>query len=123
MAGPPRRWIAPSTPPPPSRDEFAALTTASTRCAVMSPVSRVIFMADTAFHVGWRPLTSMAPGPPLAGRWPAAGVARLVARGRGPGWRRGVGAGLLAGVAGCRLAWWSPARGGRGGGGAGRRWA
>src|SRR5690606_17803546 len=40
MAGPPRRWIAPSTPPPPSSVEFAALTTASTACSVMSPRSR-----------------------------------------------------------------------------------
>src|SRR6516165_8940163 len=53
MAGPPRRWIAPSTPPPPSRDELAALTTASTRCAVMSPVSRVILMA-CGFHDSWQ---------------------------------------------------------------------
>jgi hypothetical protein len=28
IAGPPTRWIAPSTPPPPSNDEFAALTIA-----------------------------------------------------------------------------------------------
>jgi len=37
IAGPPLRWIAPSTPPPPSNDEFAALTIASTVCAVTSP--------------------------------------------------------------------------------------
>ena len=37
IAGPPLRWIAPSTPPPPSSEELAALTTASTRCSVMSP--------------------------------------------------------------------------------------
>src|SRR3954447_1432318 len=35
--GPPAWWIAPSTPPPPSRLEFAALTIASTACSVMSP--------------------------------------------------------------------------------------
>jgi hypothetical protein len=34
--GPAARWIAPSTPPPPSSDEFAALTMASTRSVVMS---------------------------------------------------------------------------------------
>src|SRR6185437_5186883 len=34
--GPAARWIAPSTPPPPSSDEFAALTIASTRSVVMS---------------------------------------------------------------------------------------
>src|SRR5262245_42263467 len=37
ISGPPARWIAPSTPPPPSRLEFAALTIASTRCCVISP--------------------------------------------------------------------------------------
>ena len=36
-AGPPARWIAPSTPPPPRIARLAALTTASTSCAVMSP--------------------------------------------------------------------------------------
>src|SRR5689334_4642320 len=37
IAGPPLRWMAPSTPPPPSRVSFAALTIASTFCSVMSP--------------------------------------------------------------------------------------
>ena len=37
IAGPPARWIAPSTPPPPSSELLAALTIASTACAVMSP--------------------------------------------------------------------------------------
>src|SRR5665648_794010 len=36
-AGPAAAWIAPSTPPPPSSEEFAALTMASTRSVVMSP--------------------------------------------------------------------------------------
>src|ERR1700742_2759423 len=35
-SGPAARWIAPSTPPPPSSDEFAALTMASTARVVMS---------------------------------------------------------------------------------------
>ena len=35
--GPPARWMAPSTPPPPSSDSLAALTIASTTCSVMSP--------------------------------------------------------------------------------------
>src|SRR5690606_12079540 len=35
--GPAARWIAPSTPPPPSSDGLAALTIASTASAVMSP--------------------------------------------------------------------------------------
>ena len=37
ISGPPSRWIAPSTPPPPTRREFAALTIASVSCRVMSP--------------------------------------------------------------------------------------
>src|SRR4051812_13705361 len=37
MLGPPARWIAPSTPPPPANRLFAALTMASTSCCVMSP--------------------------------------------------------------------------------------
>src|SRR5215211_2530872 len=37
IAGPPVRWIAPSTPPPPSREVLAALTIASTETFVMSP--------------------------------------------------------------------------------------
>src|SRR5687768_18232252 len=36
ICGPPIRWIAPSTPPPPSSVELAALTIAITSCAVMS---------------------------------------------------------------------------------------
>jgi hypothetical protein len=43
-SGPAARWIAPSTPPPPSRLEFAALTIASTSSFVMSP--RTIAMRD-----------------------------------------------------------------------------
>jgi hypothetical protein len=35
-SGPAASWIAPSTPPPPSSDEFAALTIASTPSVVMS---------------------------------------------------------------------------------------
>src|SRR5262249_417159 len=35
-SGPAARWIAPSTPPPPSSDSFAALTMASTSSVVMS---------------------------------------------------------------------------------------
>ena len=35
--GPPRRWIAPSTPPPPASAAFPALTIASATNVVMSP--------------------------------------------------------------------------------------
>src|SRR6185312_8591563 len=38
-AGPAARWIAPSTPPPPSRPGLAALTMASTRSVVISAVT------------------------------------------------------------------------------------
>src|SRR5689334_10924714 len=41
IAGPPARWIAPSTPPPPRSDGFAAFTIASTSCSVMSPTTKV----------------------------------------------------------------------------------
>src|SRR4051794_34351248 len=37
MLGPPARWIAPSTPPPPANRLFAAFTMASTSCCVISP--------------------------------------------------------------------------------------
>src|SRR5262245_55474390 len=39
IAGPPARWIAPSTPPPPARWLLAALTMPSTASRVMSPRS------------------------------------------------------------------------------------
>src|SRR5437762_13237299 len=42
MAGPPLRWIAPSTPPPPRSEEFAAFTIASASCSVISPRTRTI---------------------------------------------------------------------------------
>jgi len=35
--GPAARWIAPSTPPPPSKVRLAALTMASSASVVMSP--------------------------------------------------------------------------------------
>src|SRR3954452_5359300 len=42
-SGPAARWIAPSTPPPPSRLEFAALTiTSAPASVVMSPRCRVM---------------------------------------------------------------------------------
>src|SRR5579872_5897773 len=37
MDGPPARWMAPSTPPPPASAELAALTITSARSRVMSP--------------------------------------------------------------------------------------
>src|SRR5262244_100072 len=55
IVGPPRRWIAPSTPPPPSSDELAALTMASARSAVMSPIFRLIFMTLTLLGDPLRP--------------------------------------------------------------------
>src|SRR3954451_4507306 len=39
ISGPPTRWMAPSTPPPPSNEELAALTIASASTSVMSPTS------------------------------------------------------------------------------------
>src|SRR5271157_139564 len=42
MAGPPARWMAPSTPPPPASAELAALTMAPAATRVMSPSFRTI---------------------------------------------------------------------------------
>jgi hypothetical protein len=43
-AGPAASWIAPSTPPPPSKERLAALTITSTFSLVMSPCLIVIFV-------------------------------------------------------------------------------
>src|SRR5215472_9377180 len=43
IADPPARWMAPSTPPPPRSAELAALTMASTRILVISPITRRSF--------------------------------------------------------------------------------
>ena len=55
IAGPPTRWMAPSTPPPPRSDEFAALTIASTACSVMSPCTISIRIDDEQVSGGRRP--------------------------------------------------------------------
>src|SRR5580704_13737586 len=47
-SGPAARWIAPSTPPPPARWLFAALTMASTLTVVMSTRWSVIRPAPTS---------------------------------------------------------------------------
>jgi len=47
---PARRWIAPSTPPPPSKLELAALTIASTARVVMSP-SKIAMRSRTVAMV------------------------------------------------------------------------
>src|SRR5438445_9711640 len=63
--GPALRWIAPSTPPPSSNDEFAALTMVLIDWVVMSPRSASIFTAP-----GW-PI-----GDPDANRRPNRAPAR-----------------------------------------------
>src|SRR5439155_11426670 len=50
--GPAARWMAPSTPPPPSNDELAALTMASTSSAVMSPCQTLARMLLRHKHPG-----------------------------------------------------------------------
>src|SRR5437016_13118755 len=45
-SGPAARWIAPSTPPPPSSLVFVAFTVASTFCLVMSQRTISILVAD-----------------------------------------------------------------------------
>src|SRR5262249_6083850 len=52
MAGPPALWIAPSTPPPPSSDELAALTIASTSWVVRSPSTNVMAPTLPLYHSG-----------------------------------------------------------------------
>ena len=53
--GPAARRIAPSTPPPPSRDSLAAVTMASTSCMVMSPSTTSIApWPENAIAVGAR---------------------------------------------------------------------
>src|SRR5687767_8503562 len=70
IAGPPARWMAPSTPPPPSSDEFAAFTIASTFCFVMSPWTRSIRADNVTGTRLSRPTTacgSGTPGPVVSG--------------------------------------------------------
>src|SRR5438552_1275767 len=61
ICGPPARWIAPSTPPPPRSDGLAALTIASTSWRVMSPWTRTSLVLPR--------IRSMT-GPKAAGRAP-----------------------------------------------------
>src|SRR5437867_13056449 len=61
ICGPPARWIAPSTPPPPKSPGLAALTIASVSCRVMSPCTRTSLALPT---VRW----SMAGDPAPRGR-------------------------------------------------------
>src|SRR5512140_3758502 len=49
--GPPARWIAPSTPPPPRSVEFAAFTIASTLWRVMSPRTSSITFPEMVFSM------------------------------------------------------------------------
>ena len=59
-SGPAARWMAPSTPPPPAKRLFAALTIASTSSAVMSPSTTRIRATATA-----RSCAPAMPFPPL----------------------------------------------------------
>src|SRR5207249_10996561 len=51
-SGPAPRWMAPSTPPPPKSVVFAAWTTASTACVVMSPwtASSLVMGGQSSAH-------------------------------------------------------------------------
>ena len=84
--GPAARWIAPSTPPPPSSDSFAAVTMMSTSCRVMSPRTTPIIpvltsvAADSLGRLG-SSLTANTPGAPIgcrgrlptcSRRWPSS---------------------------------------------------
>src|SRR5437868_14249955 len=69
-AGPAARWMAPSTPPPPSRLEFAALTIASAATSVvMSPRCRLMLAASGARDVRVGKVSSLAAAASGAGGW------------------------------------------------------
>src|SRR5258705_13528565 len=53
MVGPPARWMAPSTPPPPAREELAALAMASTGILVMSPSTRRMVCVGIVTQASW----------------------------------------------------------------------
>src|SRR5215208_3478346 len=78
-SGPAARWIAPSTPPPPSRLSFAALTIASaSESVVMSPWWRVIVMTTNVTPCAYAGLGC------AHGRRSAASSRPLAARAAGP---------------------------------------
>ena len=59
-SGPAARWMAPSTPPPPRREQFAALTIASTSSFVISPwiISISTISASTIIYIVCAPKTT-----------------------------------------------------------------
>src|SRR5215475_1600851 len=62
ISGPPARWTAPSTPPPPASELLAALTMASTSRVVMSALRSVIRPRPKARPSGpWGVCTGLAP--------------------------------------------------------------
>src|SRR5712672_3073489 len=72
-SGPAARWIAPSTPPPPSSEVLAALTIASTVSRVMSPNSIRIRSRGISSLAIARPVEKQERPSPLSGRsnWPS----------------------------------------------------
>ena len=48
---PAARWMAPSTPPPPSNDSFAAFTIASTESILVISFSTVFYCSFSKFHI------------------------------------------------------------------------
>ena len=92
------RWIAPSTPPPPSSDALAALTMASTASRVMSPISSLILGCIAGFYRANRkrePAISGSRAPGLGATGPTsrvalpAGLRGAVRRARGLLWVEG----------------------------------
>src|SRR5215216_4896302 len=79
MVGPPARWIAPSTPPPPVSPAFAALTIASADWRVMSPsIRRRIVLPILASRICLAPHLLQHSEPPPAGHRDRADQEQLV---------------------------------------------
>src|SRR6516164_9768952 len=69
ISGPPARWMAPSTPPPPASSEFAALTIASAATRVISPSRKATVCPDGLVHSTLSITIDERPHAKLTGHW------------------------------------------------------
>src|SRR6516164_2364417 len=69
ISGPPARWMAPSTPPPPASAEFAALTIASAATRVISPSRKATVCPDGLVHSMLSITIDERPHAKLTGHW------------------------------------------------------